>query len=100
MGKYPSASFLLTINNFLFQDQSEDCLYLNVVVPRTHPKDAAVIIWIYGGVFWSGTTTLEQYDLRAMAAEQNIIIKAGSVSIIDASIVEAKNKRAKTRLHD
>ena len=54
--------------------QSEDCLYLNVVVPRPHPKDAAVIIWIYGGGFWSGTTTLEYYDLRAMAAEQNIIM--------------------------
>ena len=54
--------------------QSEDCLYLNVVVPRPHPKDAAVIIWIYGGGFWSGTTTLELYDLRAMVAEQNIIM--------------------------
>ena len=33
MGKYPTASFLLTINNFLFQDQSEDCLYLNIYTP-------------------------------------------------------------------
>jgi acetylcholinesterase len=54
--------------------QSEDCLYLNVVVPRPHPKDAAVIIWIYGGGFWSGTTTLALYDLRTMVAEQNIIM--------------------------
>ena len=44
--------------------QSEDCLYLNVVVPRPHPRDAAVIVWIYGGGFWSGTTTLDLYDLR------------------------------------
>jgi len=55
-------------------NKSEDCLYLNVVVPRPHPKDAAVILWIYGGGFWSGTTTLELYDLRAMAAEENIIM--------------------------
>ena len=54
--------------------QSEDCLYLNVVVPRPHPKEAAVIIWIYGQGFWSGTTTLELYDLRTMAAEQDIIM--------------------------
>merc|ERR1719309_1227015 len=54
--------------------QSEDCLYLNVVIPRPHPKNAAVIIWIYGGGFWSGTTTLELYDLRTMAAEENIIM--------------------------
>jgi len=54
--------------------QSEDCLYLNVVIPRPHPKNAAVIIWIYGGGFWSGTTTLNLYDLRTMVAEQNIIM--------------------------
>ena len=54
--------------------KSEDCLYLNVVVPNPHPKDAAVIIWIHGGGFWSGTTTLDQYDLRTMAAEGEIIM--------------------------
>ena len=54
--------------------KSEDCLYLNVVVPYPHPKHAAVIVWIHGGGFWSGTTTLEQYDLRTMAAEEEIIM--------------------------
>ena len=54
--------------------KSEDCLYLNVVVPNPHPKDASVIIWIHGGGFWSGTTTLDQYDLRTMAAEEEIIM--------------------------
>ena len=54
--------------------QSEDCLYLNIVVPRPHPTNAAVIIWIYGGGFWSGTTTLDLYDMRVMAATQNIIM--------------------------
>jgi len=53
--------------------QSEDCLYLNVVVPKPHPKDAAVLLWIYGGGFWSGTTTLDLYDLRTIVAEENII---------------------------
>lgn len=55
-------------------NMSEDCLYLNVVVPKPHPKNAAVIIWIYGGGFWSGTTTLEVYDIRTMAAEEEIIM--------------------------
>ena len=54
--------------------KSEDCLYLNVVVPNPHPKDAAVIVWIHGGGFWSGTSTLDQYDLRTMAAEEEIIM--------------------------
>ena len=37
---------------------SEDCLYLNVVVPQPHPENAAVLLWIYGGGYWGGTTTL------------------------------------------
>ena len=108
---------------------SEDCLYLNVVVPKPHPKDAAVrensaiiiiiriialfikhqqwkvksvtikhhspfvshsgwkaslskrlspkapqvLLWIYGGGFWGGTTTLDLYDLRTIVSEENII---------------------------
>ena len=42
---------------------SEGCLYLNVVVPRPQPKNAAVLLWTYGGGFWGGTTTLDLYDL-------------------------------------
>ena len=52
---------------------SEDCLYLNVVVPKPHPKDAAVLLWIYGGGYWGGTTTLDLYDMRTIVSEENII---------------------------
>jgi len=52
---------------------SEDCLYLNVVVPKPHPKNAAVLLWIYGGGFWGGTTTLDLYDFRTIVSEENII---------------------------
>lgn len=30
---------------------SEDCLYVNVVVPRPRPKNAAVMVWVFGGEF-------------------------------------------------
>lgn len=52
----------------------EDCLYLNVAVPRPHPQNSAVLVWIYGGGFYSGTSTLEVYDPRVLAAEENIIV--------------------------
>jgi len=52
---------------------SEDCLYLNVVVPQPHPQNAAVLLWIYGGGYWGGTTTLDLYDLRTIVSEENII---------------------------
>ena len=55
---------------------SEDCLYLNVWVPKTHPRlrRSAVMVWIYGGGFYSGTTTLNLYDGKILAAENNIIV--------------------------
>jgi len=53
---------------------SEDCLYLNVWVPQPRPRDATVMVWIYGGGFYSGTSTLDVYDARIFAAEENVII--------------------------
>lgn len=43
---------------------SEDCLYLNVVVPSDRPKNCAVLFFIYGGGYYSGTSTLDIYDLK------------------------------------
>ena len=55
---------------------SEDCLYLNIWVPRTSPRlrKSAVFAWIYGGGFYSGTTTLNLYDGKILAAMNDIIV--------------------------
>jgi acetylcholinesterase len=53
---------------------SEDCLYINVVAPRPRPKNAAVMVWIYGGGFYSGTSTLDVYDHKNLVAEENVIL--------------------------
>ena len=52
---------------------SEDCLYLSVTVPRPRPKNAVVMVWIYGGGFVSGTSTLEVYDPKILVSEENVI---------------------------
>lgn len=43
---------------------SEDCLYLNVVAPKKIVGKLKVMVWIYGGGFFQGSSTLPIYDLK------------------------------------
>ncbi|VDN51634.1 unnamed protein product [Dracunculus medinensis] len=55
---------------------SEDCLYLNIFIPGKIDPAAKlpVLLWVYGGGFWSGCATLEIYDGKIFASEENVII--------------------------
>ncbi|XP_044290341.1 cholinesterase [Varanus komodoensis] len=53
---------------------SEDCLYLNVWVPLPKPKNASVMVWIYGGGFHSGTSSLNVYDGKFLARVERVIV--------------------------
>ncbi|KAI9554499.1 hypothetical protein GHT06_019772 [Daphnia sinensis] len=60
---------------------SEDCLYLNLWVPtklrnanNNNSGNGTVLIWIYGGGYMSGTSTLEVYDALILAATNDIIV--------------------------
>jgi para-nitrobenzyl esterase len=61
---------------------SEDCLYLNVWSPFSSAdvaqpgfEPAAVMVWIYGGGFWMGSTTLPEYEgTRYVAASDKKMI--------------------------
>ncbi|XP_072330546.1 cholinesterase-like isoform X2 [Scyliorhinus torazame] len=53
---------------------SEDCLYLNVWVPSPRPRNTDVMVWIFGGGFFSGTASLAVYDGRYLAQVENVIV--------------------------
>jgi acetylcholinesterase len=56
---------------------SEDCLYLNIWVPVTSSQSTqpmAVLVWIYGGAFVTGSSALDLYDGRILAATNNVIV--------------------------
>ncbi|XP_033067510.1 cholinesterase [Trachypithecus francoisi] len=55
-------------------DLSEDCLYLNVWIPAPKPKNATVMIWIYGGGFQTGTSSLHVYDGKFLARVERVIV--------------------------
>lgn len=76
---------------------SEDCLYLNIWAPakarlrhqrgtskeqyhtRTNDEEEsnhklAMLVWIYGGGYMSGSSTLDIYNAEALAAVGNVIV--------------------------
>jgi para-nitrobenzyl esterase len=54
---------------------SEDCLYLNVWTPAKSPRDRlAVMVWIYGGGFSIGATSMAAYDGENLAKKGVVVV--------------------------
>ena len=54
---------------------SEDCLYLNVWTPAKKPGEKIpVIVWIYGGGFSGGSTSVSMYDGMGFAKKGVVLV--------------------------
>jgi para-nitrobenzyl esterase len=54
---------------------SEDCLYLNVWTPAKKPAEKIpVIVWIYGGGFSGGSTSIPMYDGMGFAKKGVVLV--------------------------
>lgn len=52
---------------------SEDCLTLNVWTPDG-AQMLPVLVWLYGGAFVTGGTSIETYDAIALAANHDVVV--------------------------
>ncbi|XP_067133894.1 acetylcholinesterase-like [Centruroides vittatus] len=61
-------------NNFRYM--SEDCLYLNVLVPvhKTEDKPFSTMVWIHGGGFVTGSANMDAHYGRFLSSIGNVIV--------------------------
>lgn len=54
---------------------SEDCLYLNIWTPAKSPREKlAVMVWIYGGGFTAGATSIGTYNGANLAKKGVVLV--------------------------
>ncbi|GAB1602532.1 cholinesterase 1-like [Argonauta hians] len=56
---------------------SEDCLYLNIwapTKPRNPGSNLTTMVWIHGGAFLLGSSSLKLHNGRWLAASENVIV--------------------------
>ena len=57
------------------KNQSEDCLYLNVwTSAKQHSDRLPVLVWIYGGAFAAGATSMPLYDGTRLAEKGVVVV--------------------------
>lgn len=55
---------------------SEDCLFVNIWTPQMKKARslAPVMVWIYGGGFTTGTSSLDLYDGRYLTQYEDVVV--------------------------
>ena len=65
----------MAISSDMTGNNDEDCLFLNVwTKPQVGEKKKAVLVWVYGGSFSGGSTSIPIYNGASLAEEQDVVI--------------------------
>lgn len=56
---------------------SEDCLYLNIWIPKGERRRLPVMVWIHGGAFWSGRASAREFWGDSLVAHGVILVTVG-----------------------
>lgn len=70
---YGSDTNLLVAQNWT--TLGEDCLNLNIIVPKTTKTNLSVLVWIYGGGWQQGATSDPRYNMSYIVAQSVAIGK-------------------------
>ncbi|XP_053561539.1 cholinesterase [Bombina bombina] len=84
-------------------EMSEDCLFLNIWVPSSKSKPFPVMVFIHGGGFVSGTTSLDIYDGHILSYYEDVIVvsmnyRVGALGFL--ALPENKNAPGNAGLFD
>jgi para-nitrobenzyl esterase len=55
-------------------NQSEDCLFLNVVAPASTPAPRPVIVYIHGGAYSGGSGSSPLYDGSVLCRRGDVVV--------------------------
>jgi para-nitrobenzyl esterase len=71
---YPAECTQLDFNGKIADGSSEDCLYLNVWTPLGDVKNAPVFVWIYGGGFVTGSSSMPLFYGERLVEKTNAVV--------------------------
>jgi para-nitrobenzyl esterase len=77
-------------------EQSEDCLTVNVFTPEGEAEPRAVMVWLHGGAFQTGTAAGPVYDGAALAGGGDVVVvtlnyRVGALGFLATGAPESAN---------